>query len=148
MSVGISVARAVFENGFVGTTTYGNSMYPMLRNQRDCVIIKKAEGALRPDDVVLYLYKDRYILHRIIRIDGDICVIRGDNCVKKEYIPKKDIIGVVQSFERNGKSYDCKSSRSYRCYCVLWRVTAPLRIGIARLKMLLYKLYRRLRPRG
>ena len=48
------------------STTSGVSMYPMLRNRRDTIIVKPPTAPLKKYDVPLYRRGDDYVLHRII----------------------------------------------------------------------------------
>ena len=60
------------KNGVFASNTLGCSMQPLFKTHRDMVIIKRAEGALKKYDVVLYRdMKGRYVLHRIIGVKED-----------------------------------------------------------------------------
>ena len=54
------------EEGLFVSTTVGVSMFPMLRNRRDTIIVRPYEGRLKKYDVPLYKRGSDYILHRII----------------------------------------------------------------------------------
>lgn len=136
----VSIRNVIEEKGFVATTTSGMSMYPMLRHQRDCIVVKKADRPLEKFDVALYMSGDRYVLHRVISVKSDVYVIRGDNCTEKEYIKKEFVLGILDSFTRNGKTYDCKSDKAYRLYCRFWSFTAPVRIAFIKARLWLYNL--------
>lgn len=115
---------------YVSMTT-GFSMYPMLRQHRDIVVIKPADSPLRRHDVPLYKKagQSRLVLHRIIKIrrDGSF-VIRGDNTYINEIdVKREDILGVLRGFYRNGRYYDCESSRKYKIYVWIMRITYPAR---------------------
>lgn len=106
------------EGVFVSTMS-GYSMYPMLRDRRDTVVIKKYEGRLNKYDIPLYKQGSRYILHRIIDVKSDSYVIRGDNCEYKEYgITDQDILGVLVGFYRDDKPIDIKGWK-YKTYVQL-----------------------------
>ena len=107
------------EGVFVSTTS-GMSMYPMLRDRKDTIIIEPYEGRLEKFDVPLYKYGSKYILHRIIKVRKDDYVIRGDNCDNKEYgITDKDILGVLTGFYRGEKKVDMNGF-GYRLYVNLY----------------------------
>lgn len=59
--------------------TYGTSMEPKL-HKGDLVAVRKG-GTPRVGDAALYINRDlkRHVLHRIIRVDGDRYVMKGDN---------------------------------------------------------------------
>ena len=108
----------------------GNSMRPLLRDKKDIVTVRKIEGKLKVNDVLLYRKADSedLILHRILKITNDGLIIRGDNVYYKETDVTPDrIVGVMSGFERNGKYYDCKKSKIYKLYVVYVRLSYPIR---------------------
>ncbi|MBQ9760809.1 MAG: hypothetical protein IJW16_05625 [Clostridia bacterium] len=124
-----SIEDNLTENGFHVSTTSGYSMYPMLRNRRDRVIIKPiGEGTLRKHDLPLYRRPDgKYVLHRILKVKDDHYVIRGDNTYALEYVPKDWVIGYVTEFYRGDRHYTA-DSRAYRAYAAIWHLIYPLRL--------------------
>ncbi|MBS5691557.1 MAG: hypothetical protein KHW64_05580 [Eubacterium sp.] len=93
--------------GTVTFTPHGTSMYPMLRNGEDVVVLKKPEGRLKYLDVALYR-----------RSNGDFVL----------HITDENIIGVVTAFYRKGKHYT-DNSLSYRFYKSAWEyIKAPMRM--------------------
>ena len=70
--------------GVYAATTWGTSMYPMLRSGRDTVILRPPQGRLRCYDVPLYRVGEKYVLHRVIRVLPEGYLIRGDNCLTTE----------------------------------------------------------------
>ena len=58
----------------------GHSMRPLLRSERDQVVLTPCTdpARLRPGDVVLFRCCGRHILHRIVRRDGDRLVPFGE----------------------------------------------------------------------
>lgn len=73
------------EKGIFISTTVGVSMFPMLRNRRDTIVIEPVKGRLRKYDVPLYKRGDKYVLHRIVKVTTAGYVICGDNCINQEY---------------------------------------------------------------
>lgn len=107
------------EGTFVSTTS-GMSMYPMLRDRRDTIIIEPYEGRLKKFDVPLYQSGSRYILHRIIKVTPDGYVIRGDNCDQKECgITDADILGVLTGFYRGERRVDM-NGWGYKLYVQIY----------------------------
>ena len=80
----------------------GHSMFPLLRNERDEVVLYPCtEAELKPMDVVLFRHQGRHVLHRIIRREGDRLLIQGDGSfVAKEECTVADVIGKVRSVVR------------------------------------------------
>lgn len=126
----IAVMREKLDRG--GTVTFtpmGNSMYPMLRDGEDTVILSKPKGRLKLFDIPLYKRSDgSYILHRIVDFDinGDY-IMCGDNQFALERgIKDENIIAVVTAFYRKGKPYT-ENSPSYRLYINFWYYTRHIR---------------------
>ena len=65
----LHIEDALNEKGVYVSTTSGVSMYPMLRNRRDTIIVKPPTAPLKKYDVPLYRRGDDYVLHRIIGKD-------------------------------------------------------------------------------
>ena len=64
-----------------------------------------------------------------IKITDNGYVIRGDNLLYNEYeVTDDDIIGVLKAFYRNGKYYDCATSKAYKAYIILNQIYSPIRI--------------------
>lgn len=104
----------------------GTSMLPLLRQGKDVFLVQKPFRELRKNDVVLYKRKDKYILHRIIKINGENLVIIGDNCVTKEYdIKTKDVLGIMTHITRSNKNIDVEKSKSYKWYVRFLSVYRP-----------------------
>ncbi|MEE0266154.1 MAG: S24/S26 family peptidase [Acutalibacteraceae bacterium] len=97
-------------------------MLPLLKQGRDLFIVKKkTQNRCKKYDVVLFKRADnKYVLHRIIKVNKDDYTIRGDNCVNKEYgVTDENILGVMTSFIRKGKEYTVEN-KLYKIYSVLW----------------------------
>lgn len=106
-------------SGEIVYTTSGVSMYPMLRNRRDIVHIKKCDRPLKRYDLPLYVRNDALVLHRILKVKDDHYIICGDNCINIEKVPFDSVYGYVDEFWR-GKRH-CKSTDlGYRLYAHLW----------------------------
>lgn len=97
----------LLREGAYATATQGASMYPMLRQGRDTVIIRPPEGRLRKYDVPLYRVGPKYVLHRVVRVLPDGYVIRGDNCLCNEHVRDAQIIGVLAGFYRTTAPWTC-----------------------------------------
>ena len=121
------IEDVIKENGVYLSTTVGVSMYPMLRNRRDTIMIKPVAGRLKRYDVPLYRRGDDYVLHRIVAVKPEGYVICGDNCMKREYnITDQQIIGVLDGFYRDGKEVDMNGWK-YRLYSRVWVALYPVR---------------------
>ena len=132
------------EKGLYVSTTAGVSMYPMLRNRRDTIMIRPPEGRLKKYDVPLYRRGKAYVLHRIVKVLPDSYVICGDNCLEKEYgIREEQIIGVLVGFCRDGKQVNMEGI-PYRLYVRIWVFLYPVRACWKRLRSAAGRVKRRL----
>lgn len=126
-------------------TNVGDSMMPLIRQDKDLLIIEKAQGRLRKYDVPLYRRDSgQYVLHRILQVRKNDYVICGDNRWKKEYgITDRHIIGVLTGIVRNGKTIPV-ANKKYQLYVHIWCDFFPIRAAIVRVIM---KLKREMRKR-
>ena len=98
------IERCFKENGCYISTAKGNSMRPMLKSGRDVVIILPKRERLKQFDVALYKRNDSYVLHRVISVESDGYVMRGDNAYYEEKIPEYCVIGVLSEFFNKKRS--------------------------------------------
>lgn len=115
--------------GNVVFTPNGNSMYPMLRDGEDVVVLTKPKGRLHLYDLPLYRRDDgKYVLHRVIDFGNDgSYVMCGDNQFARERGIRDDqIIAVVTAFYRKGKAFTT-DSLLYRAYVSFWYHTRIFR---------------------
>ncbi len=134
----IPIEAELAAHGICVINTNGRSMRPLLK--AGCAVnIKALDRELKKYDVVLYKNNTgRYILHRIIGFDGDICIIRGDNTYAEEHVRKSDIIGYMISYIKKSKVKEV-SRLSYRIYSRFWNFIYPLRRIARKIKSLLKK---------
>lgn len=136
MSQPLHIEEVLKQKGVYVSTTAGVSMYPLLRNRKDTIVIRPPEGRLRKYDVPLYKRGNDYVLHRIVKVKPDSYVICGDNCLKREYgITDAQIIGVLSGLVRGERTVDLNGWR-YRLYCRIWVALYPVRYVWMRLKIM------------
>ncbi|WP_107318098.1 hypothetical protein [Kandleria vitulina] len=131
------------KHGHIAFTNVGVSMMPLIRQNKDIMLIKKkGKERCKKYDVVLYKIGNRYILHRIIKVRKNDYVIIGDHCVHKEYgITDQQIIGVLEAVIRDGKRID-QTNKIYQIYVHLWCDFLYIRIMILYMKSLLRRIRR------
>ena len=99
----------------------GDSMMPLLKENRDLMVLEKPPRAVRKYDAVLYKRENgQYVMHRIIGELEDGFVLCGDNRFCKEYgVKREQILALLTAVVRNGKEirYD---SFLYKLYVHLW----------------------------
>ncbi len=124
-----SIKEILDKTGLYTGLTMGNSMEPLIHQQRDNIIVVKNKERLKKYDVPVYLTKSgKYVMHRIIKVCDDHYVIVGDNRTEMEYVTDDMICGVLAGFYKNGKRYvDCQKSKSYKLYSRVWVALLPVR---------------------
>lgn len=142
------IEKIIETDGYFINTTEGLSMYPMLRNRRDTIVIYPQKERLKKYDVALYRIDNRYILHRVIKVLPDSYVIRGDNRMDKEYgITDDMILGVLTEFYRDEKKIDLNGWK-YKLYARIWNFIFPLRLFYKKTRTLLGRLKRKILKTG
>ena len=101
--------------------TNGVSMRPLLRTAETHVHILplSAEGAeaYLPQGIVLYVRPTgKLVLHRLIKQEGDVYYMRGDNTYGLEPIRREQMIGVVDMVWKDGRYIDVATDRRYLRY--------------------------------
>lgn len=123
--------------GTIVFTNVGTSMMPLLRQNRDLMIIqKKGPGRCQKYDAVLYKRPSdgRYILHRILKVKPDGYIIAGDNnSFLDPDVTDQHILGVLTAVVRDGKTIPVTDPRYLR-YVHLWCDLWPLRIALFRIR--------------
>lgn len=94
------------ESGFLVFTNKGISMMPLIRQDKDIMVIRRLEKPPQIYDAVLFIRDNgQYILHRVIRKNRDgSYFIRGDNCIAGENIRPEKIIGILCEIKRDGET--------------------------------------------
>ena len=99
----------------------GFSMFPLLRNDTDEVLLSPLAGQPKIMDIVLFRYKGKHILHRIIDVKDGRFIIQGDGIyLTSEHCKEEDIVGVVTSIYKRGWKPFNVSSGIYRCLSMIW----------------------------
>lgn len=108
----------------------GSSMLPWLRPGRDTVVLTAAPPSeLRRGHIVIAMINDKssYVLHRIIKRQGEWLTLMGDaNLHVTEKVKISDVAGLAIYIKRNGR-YHVLNSRYERRKGILWILLKPLR---------------------
>lgn len=132
------IKRKIDEGKNVTFSVKGYSMRLFLENNRDKVILSPIKETLKVGDVVLAEVSTKfYVLHRIIRIQGEKITLMGDgNIIGTEECKTKDVIGIVTGFYRKGRNHpDLVTGKKWRIYSKIWLTLKPFRriiLGIYR----------------
>ena len=99
----------------------GSSMLPFIRGDVDSVVLVRKDS-VEAGDIVLARVGTRYILHRVIRVEGEKITMMGDGNVRgTESCTAADVLGtVVQIVRPSGKARTPGKGR-------LWKALRPVR---------------------
>lgn len=123
--------RLVSEGKRVVIRVKGNSMLPFLRNEKDSVELDKATDLKCGDIVLAFVENRRFVLHRIIKTDGNKVVLMGDGNLKGcELCTIPDIkakaVKIIKEVKNGTKQIDCTAPAHLKRAC-LWRKLLPIR---------------------
>ncbi|MBQ7422788.1 MAG: S24/S26 family peptidase [Prevotella sp.] len=106
----------------------GFSMRPFLEDNRDKALLIKPESPKVGDAVLAEIGPKHFVLHRIIKIDGENVTLRGDGNLACEYCKLENIVGGVIGFYRKGRtSLDRTDGMKWRIYSWIWMHLYPIR---------------------
>ncbi len=129
-----SIEEELEQHGTLVLPNKGTSMMPLLRENRDLMVIeKKGPERCRKYDAVLFKRSGQYVLHRILEVRDQDYYIVGDNCRKGDYVRDEQILGVLTQVVRDGKTIN-RDDPAYQLYVHLWCDAFPLRVGILSLR--------------
>ena len=98
-------AALMNEGREVSLTPLGNSMLPFIRGGKDVVRMRKLPQVEVGDIILIRLPGSRYVLHRVIELNGNHVTLMGDgNIVGTEQCTLDDVLGTVVAIERKGKT--------------------------------------------
>ncbi len=130
--------RLVGEGVCVTLPVNGHSMLPFIIGGQESVILQKPVQSENGDVVLAWVNDCRYVVHRIIAIEGDAVTLMGDgNLSGTEHCALKDIKAkVTHVVGADGRPHDL--------YCRWRRVAARLWWYLRPVRRYLLAIYRRL----
>ncbi|MBR6306881.1 MAG: S24/S26 family peptidase [Bacteroidales bacterium] len=106
----------------------GYSMLPFIRGGKDLVVLEKAIGDIGKDDIVLFHYGGRYVMHRVLKAEGNRFDIQGDGVWLGHEFPRREQILAKATFIlRAGKKPVDPYSRGQLRLVHLWQRLGRLR---------------------
>ncbi len=102
--------------------TMGSSMWPLIHQQQDNIIVVKPVGRLKKYDIPVYIVPGgKYVMHRIIDVKDDHYVVLGDGLTNLERVTDDMICGKLIGFYKKGKRYiDLEKNIGYKIYSRVW----------------------------
>lgn len=106
----------------------GFSMRPFLEDNRDKALLTKAGDVRVGDPVLAEISSGHFVLHRIVRLEGDAVTLRGDGNLGVEHCRLQDVKGAVIGFYRKGReTLDRTDGAKWRLYSFVWMHLFPVR---------------------
>ncbi len=122
------IVRLLNEGHTVTLRLRGFSMRPFLEDGRDKALLTKAVNPKVGDPVLAEIEPKHFVLHRIISIQGDNVVLRGDGNLGVEHCKLGDVKGAVIGFYRKGRTkLDRTDGKKWRAYSWVWTRLYPIR---------------------
>lgn len=123
------IRQMISEGKTVTITLKGNSMNPFIVHLRDQMTL----GPWKDEEIrkgTVALVKDiygNYLIHRIIKREGNTVTLLGDGNVEKtETATLDNVIGIMRSLTRKGRTYTPKSL-TWKIYSAIWAILTPVR---------------------
>lgn len=125
------IAKLLDEGHSVTLKLRGVSMRPFTEDGRDKAILTKPCSPLKVGDVVLAeVAPRRYALHRIVKIDGNSVVMRGDGNIATEQCDISKVFGIAHCFYRKGRKVPTILLAGNGDYIPLYGLHCCLCVGI------------------
>lgn len=122
------IVKMLHEGHTVTLRLRGYSMRPFLEDNRDKALLAMATNPQVGDAVLAEVAPRRYVLHRIISIEGQNVTLRGDGNTFEEHCQKSDVKATALGFYRKGRTQiDLTTGRKWKLYSYLWTRLYPLR---------------------
>lgn len=123
------ISKQISSGKRVTITAKGYSMNPFIIHKKDSITLSPwTDADIKAGQVVLVQdMRGQYVLHRIIRREGDKIVLMGDGNVKgteKAYV--SGIIGLMTERTRDGRTISCESCGWKACSWI-WNMLRPVR---------------------
>ena len=114
--------RVLEKNGVLSFTPGGISMWPIISNRTDTVIIKSVRGTLKKYDVAFYERESgQVVLHRVLKVNPDSYDMCGDSQTAVEKgVPFAAVFGVMDGYYKGGRYIDCNKNKLYRFKVRVW----------------------------
>lgn len=123
------IVRQINNGHTVTLPLKGFSMRPFLEDGRDKALLAKPKPQpLVGDPVLAEVSPKRYVLHRIVKIEGENVTLLGDGNLTPEHCKLGDIQASVIGFYRKGRNtLDRTDGRKWKVYSKIWMALRPVR---------------------
>lgn len=138
------IRQLISEGRSVTITAKGNSMNPFIVDRRDQITLSpfKDEDLRRGCVALVRDVRGEYLIHRVIRREGDMIILLGDGNLKAtEKAHVSEVIALMHSIERKGRTISAES--------LLWKVCSWIWMSLQPVRRYPLGLWRKLfLPKG
>jgi hypothetical protein len=120
--------RLVNEGVTVTLPVTGWSMLPFIVGERDCVVLQKPAQTKVGDVVLAWVDDCKYVVHRVVRIDGEDLFLMGDgNLIAIEHCSAADVKALATHVVDSSAKKHYLYGRWRRLAVKLWYWLLPIR---------------------
>ena len=117
----------------------GCSMLPFIRGDKDSVLLSGNQEIYLGDIVLALLEGNRYVLHRVVGLEGENVILMGDgNVAGQEKCMLKDVKAIALMIDRGEKIIEVRSV-GHQKIAAVWKLLLPLRRYLLALYGKIYK---------
>ena len=123
------IKRLIDDGHTITFRVRGLSMRIFLEGSRDKIILGPCNSVRIGDVVLAETVMGYYVLHRVIRIEGNLLTLQGDGNIRDvENCIMDNVVGVALGFYRKGRDVpDMVTGIKWRFYSEIWITLTPVR---------------------
>ena len=123
-----AILKLIDEGYTVTLPLKGFSMRPFLEDGRDKALLTKVGELHVGDPILAMVNNEHYVLHRIVKIEGDNMTLLGDGNLHPEHCKTTDAKASIIGFYRKGRTtLDPIAGRKWKTYSAIWMSLRPVR---------------------
>lgn len=129
------IEKMLEEGRSVKFTVSGNSMWPLIAHNRDCVLLVPCkEKHLKKGDIILFQAGvGHYVLHRITKVKRGGYITTGDGNLHRDgFVPESAVRAKVAVVYRKDKMIEC-DKWYWKMLFRLWMAAFPVRYSFMKI---------------
>ena len=100
------------KNGVIGFVPGGISMWPILKNRGQSVVVKKKTERLKRFDVAFYQRTNGvFVLHRVMATTDEGYIMCGDSQLFYEVVKEEQVFGVMEGYYSGQNYVECSNPK-------------------------------------
>ena len=119
----------------------GRSMLPFVVGGRDSLVLEKPQKIKMGDAVLAFVDGCRYVIHRVVRMDGEKLTLMGDgNLVGTEHCEIGDVKAIATYVVKPNKKRVSLGDSCHRRAAKLWMKALPVRRYLLKVYRILFRI--------